>query len=342
MRAANATVWESPDILPRDAWVRRKWNEQAALDPSATPVLLSRIQEDTLWRLAIGDANELLDVAATASAAARTWDLLHAWKLPFDQHKFAESAETEAFLAWSRFVQAALREKAWITAAELPAALIERNALRSNAPIEYAGFHEMTPRDRDLFTACGASSESGAGQAGARTDRPSLYCAALQDQEAELTRAAHWARTKLANRIAGTIGIVIPGLAQLRAAAERIFDDVLNPGLDFAPPEAPGVFHISAGARASEHPLIATALLVLGLEIGLSLAEAGALLRSPFLKLDAAGGAKLDAHCAGGAWQPCARTICGNICRSGPGTRRRICWHRRAGQGSGAPSSPSW
>ena len=93
MCGSGAQVWESPNILPREAWLGRAWSDLAARDPIATPVLLSRFQEETLWRRAIGDASALLDLTATASAAARAWDLLHAWKLPFDQLAFAETKE---------------------------------------------------------------------------------------------------------------------------------------------------------------------------------------------------------------------------------------------------------
>ena len=297
LSSSGTRVWESPDILPLDAWLRRAWNDVAAQDPITTPVLLNRFQEDVLWRRAIREspatdegASDLLDIAATASAAARAWDLLHAWQLPLDASAFDESADTAAFLAWATFIRSALRENGWITSSQLAPALAER--WKPDGPIEYAGFHDITPRDRSLLRAIGATEK-----AVVNTAAPSLRMAASVDQSAELEQAAQWARANLLNsKSSVSIGIGIAGLAQQRAAAERIFDDVLYPGLEFAPREGRPVFHISAGIPANDNSLIATALLVLGLQTGLPLAEAGALLRSPFLTLDAVGGAKLDAQ----------------------------------------------
>ena len=86
-RKRGERLWESPDILPRDAWLARCWQECAYRDPLNTPVLLDAAQEEALWEQAIvktGGETPLLDVPATASAAARAWDLLHAWEAPRD------------------------------------------------------------------------------------------------------------------------------------------------------------------------------------------------------------------------------------------------------------------
>ena len=128
-------MWESPDILPRDAWVRRLWEECAWNDPAATPVLLTRWQELALWEEAIQwteRATEhaiLLNAHSTARAAAEAWQLLHAWEGPLDTTAFERSGDATAFAAWMKRVQKRLAEHGWITAAELPGALHQRLAL---------------------------------------------------------------------------------------------------------------------------------------------------------------------------------------------------------------------
>ena len=83
----------------------------------------------------------------------------------------------------------------------------------------------------------------------------------------------------------------------MSAAVERIFDDTFHPSLDFAPPAASNVaFHISAGVRSADIPMIAVALLALGLEPGLQIGEAGMLLRSSFLRLDKLQASRLNAN----------------------------------------------
>ena len=71
-------VWESPDILPRGAWLERVWQECAYREPFDTPVLLSATQEEALWEQSIAgssEADELLDLPATVSAAEQAWNL---------------------------------------------------------------------------------------------------------------------------------------------------------------------------------------------------------------------------------------------------------------------------
>jgi probable DNA repair protein len=118
---------------------------------------------------------------------------------------------------------------------------------------------------------------------------------ALRDSAEELTRAAAWARRKLEAQPEARIGVIVRGLAGLSAAAERIFDDVFHGRLDFAQ-DAATAFHISAGAPSSDVPLIAEALLILGVVSGLRIGEAGMLLRSPFLGIDKAHAARLYAE----------------------------------------------
>ena len=90
--------------------------------------------------------------------------------------------------------------------------------------------------------------------------------------------------------------MVVRGLAAQSAAVERIFDDILHPGLDFARAGNRRAFHVSTGVLAADAPMISAALLALRLHSGMSLAEAGMLLRSPFLRLGRSAGAKLDAE----------------------------------------------
>ena len=70
-RGQGLHVWESPDVLSRDAWMERAWRECVYRDPVNTPLLLSALQEQALWEQAIAESDAddvLLDLPATASA----------------------------------------------------------------------------------------------------------------------------------------------------------------------------------------------------------------------------------------------------------------------------------
>src|SRR5882724_8177961 len=107
-RRQGLHVWESPDILPRGAWLERVWQECAYRDPFNTLVLLSAVQEEALWEQSItgsSAAEELLDLPATVSAAAQAWSLVHAWEAPCEAAEFRGLRDPEAFLGWMQAVE---------------------------------------------------------------------------------------------------------------------------------------------------------------------------------------------------------------------------------------------
>lgn len=285
-RRQGLRVWESPDILPRGAWLERVWRECAYRDPFDTPVLLSAEQEGALWEQSIAgsDATDvLLDLPATVSAAAQAWSLVHAWEARCETAEFRGLHDPEAFFSWMQAVERKLREQGWITASQLPRALLDRVTAGTVVPgaLFHAGFDELSPADRHLFEACHAQAWKAESPIAQR--RQSRV--GLRDFSEELMQAAAWARRKLEAHSEARIGVIVRGLAGLSAAAERIFDDVFHGRLDFAQ-GAESAFHISAGAPSSDVPLIGEALLVLELVSGLRTGEAGMLLRSPFLRID--------------------------------------------------------
>jgi len=287
-RQQGLRVWETADILPRGAWLARMWQECAWRDPFNAPVLLSPEQEEVLWEQAIteSDANHvLLDLPATVSAAAEAWSLLHASEAPRDAAEFHGLPDPGAFWGWMHVVERKLRDNGWITTSQLPRALHDQVIAGTllPGPLSHYGFDELTPADRRLFEACHAE---------AWMTAPALferhqYRVGLRDSCEELNQAGAWARRKLEGKPNARIGIVVKGLAALSTPIERIFDDIFHPSLDFACPAASMMaFHISVGAASADIPMIAAALLILGMKSGLQIGEAGMLLRSPFLRLE--------------------------------------------------------
>ncbi len=300
-RRQGLHVWESPDILPRAAWLERVWQECAYRDPFDTPVLLSAVQEEALWEQSIaasiagsGAADVLLDLPATVSAAAQAWSLVHAWETRCEAAEFRGLHDPAAFFDWMQAVDRKLREQGWITASQLPRVLLDRVIAGTLVPgaLFHAGFDELTPADRGLFEACRAQEWD----AGSTTVQARRCRVGLRDSAEELIHAAAWARRKLEAHPEARIGIIVRGLAGLVAVTERIFDDFFHGRLDFAQRAGTAAFHISAGAPSSEVPLIAEALLILGLKSGLRIGEAGMLLRSPFLGIDKSHASRLYAE----------------------------------------------
>ncbi len=295
-RRQGVRVWETADILPRNAWLARAWEECAYRDPFHTPVLLSSLQEEALWEQVIKNsdgASILLDLSSTVTAAAQAWSLVRAWEAPCNVAEFRGLQDPEEFLEWMLAVERKLHDNDWITASQLPRALLDRIASGTFAPsaLFHASFDELTPADRRLFEACHAQPWA-AGPAHPALQR---HRVGLRDSSEELVQAAAWARRRLEAQADARIGIVVRGLAGLSAAVERIFDDTFHPALDFARANSGVAFHISAGVPAADVPMIAAALLALGIQPGLQIGEAGMLLRSPFLRFDQWHGARLFA-----------------------------------------------
>jgi ATP-dependent helicase/nuclease subunit B len=304
-RGREHRLWESPDILPRDAWLERVWREVTFRDPMQAPLLLNSAQADALWEKAIRASEEvaeparvLLDLPATVSAASRAWDLFHVWEAPFDaaddDAEFSHAADPAAFAGWKRTVEQELARNGWITKSQLPGAIAERvsaGVLPITGPLAYAGFQELTPADRRLFGACSAIEQRAAPLSGPPT-RCRVACESAAD---EFTHAAVWARGKLEANPSARIGILVRGLAEHATTVTRIFDDILHPDVEFAPRQTRNAFQVSMGAALLDTPMVASALLALGLPQRLPLPDAAMLLRSPFLSVTRVAGARMEA-----------------------------------------------
>ena len=291
-------VWESPDVISRDAWLSRVWREYTGRDPLDAPLLLTSLQTEMLWEKAIRTsehAASLLDLRATVSTAAHAWDLLQTWEAPFDSADILPATDPAAFAGWKRTVERQLRENGWIVKSQLPRAVGKKvlaGELEIPSPIAYVGFHDLAPADRRIFEACGAT-ERPVPESFASPLRSRVACESTAD---ELMRAAAWARRKLEQNPGGRFGIAVRGLSEHTALVERIFDDILHPGVVLTEITARRAFCVSASKPALDHPLIGSALLALGLHSGLPVTDAGVLFCSPFLSLNRLAGAKLAAQ----------------------------------------------
>ena len=275
--ARGDDFWEAPDILSFRAWVRRLW-EEAVYTAKDARVLLSPSQELVLWEQVIrssDEAEELLNPEGTAEVAAQAWLQLYTWKLPRNEAVFEEVPDTAAFFRWMQQFQSALARRGFITEAEVPGALLKAGFER---PDRYAGFEELTPIERDLFA------DSDEVELPLPVN-PSRRQCGLADVQEEIRSAAYWARGQLEQNPNARVGVVFPDLAARRTAVSRVFAEILGTA---------DAFHISAPVPLTEVPLVQTAVLALKACSGLSVAEVGQLLRSPYFRLSAQEGARED------------------------------------------------
>jgi ATP-dependent helicase/nuclease subunit B len=274
-QAAGDRCWESPDILPWRAWIKRLWDESVYGGRDAR-VLLSASQERVLWEQVIRASDEdLLNPLGAAKVAAQAWMILHSWRLPRTASAFDEVPDTAAFFAWMQAFQHLLKARGFITEAEVPDVVLGRGFER---PGGFAGFDEMTPVQNSLFDGC---EEVGLAPAVGSSQRKCGFA----DAPEEVRAAAAWARAQLEQNPAARLGVVFPDLAARRAAVSRIFAEVL--GTEEA-------FHISAPLALGDVPVVRAAILALKLGPGLSPAEAGQFLRSRYFPRTLQEGARID------------------------------------------------
>ena len=294
-RSRGMEAWETADVLPFGGLVARLWEDALYSElAAAVPVPLSAPQEQALWEEAIHAtryAQALFSAAPAAAQCRAAWKLAHAWRLPLDLSRFP-GEDTRAFLDWSSRYERATRERRQTDAARLPdlvAPHLAHTALRKPATLVVFGVDIVTPQMRDFVDAL-ALHGCEIAEAAPPTRRAEVKRVALTDAREEIEIAARWALSRLATpakadvRCPPRIGVVVPDLASCRARVQRVFANVLRPDHLVVGEAVAMPFNISLGLPLAEYPLIADALLVIGLASHQSAFEqASRVIRSPFI-----------------------------------------------------------
>ncbi len=310
-QAEGRSAWASPGALSWSAWLHRQW--QDVRDFHAVPgLVLDPGQERVLWErvmTADPDSPPGLRVAGSVLAVREAWELVHQWRLDaaetaLDAAETADSVDASAFRRWRRAFEAELERGGWLTRAQLPDRLIE--SLRSGqapAPAEMllAGFEEVSPQQEELLEAvrqAGGAAHVAEPPGGGSGD---IRLAGFPDRDAEIRAAAAWARRELETGSPGPVAIVAPELSDVREPLEQALLDAFHDPLaraDRSPPDL--AYNLSLGEPLADVPPVHAALQALTLCVdALPLAEAGALVRSPFLggaEAEAAARVRLDEH----------------------------------------------
>jgi ATP-dependent helicase/nuclease subunit B len=267
--ARGHRVWNRPDILPFESFLDRAWRDWLWRGANGdAPVLLNAFEEQALWQRIIRESPagaSLLQIPETARQAAQTWQLLAAYRLDVDG-SFEASQDSAAFAAWSRDFRGLCRAGGWLERARLADFLRQRI---TSGELYVAGFDEMTPQQVEFLDALAEWRAIEPSDAGATIERRKQ-----RDSSDEIRNAAAWARRLLESDPKAQVGvIVVPDLARVRSAVDRIFRKALG-----------HAFHLSVGPPLGDYPVVRSALLMLEFAQGaLPLSRAGMLLRSPFL-----------------------------------------------------------
>jgi len=296
----KVAAWQSPEILPWSAWLKRLWHEHIFRAPGQFTALLDDRQERIVWERIIAGDRSVLDASLLAAQCSRAWKLLHAFGIPLDKMSSQRKPDTAAFLRWSATYTLQCNKKAWMDEARLLDVLHAVAAdVNAGRKVILWGFDSLTPQQEHFLEALRARKiDLHLIQAEAKPAVPRRI--SLEDTHTELRSAAMWSRSLLERSPETTIGIVIPNLEEIRPAADRIFLETLHPdALLISNADRRRSFDISLGIPLSDAPIVSTALSILSLAArtqGLEIASR--ILRSPFLGNQEEFGARalLDAH----------------------------------------------
>ena len=287
---AHRRAWETPDILPWQAWLRRCWislRERNAVGG----LLLSGEQEIALWQQIIEQSdfrNSLLQGSSIAGQAAAAWQRLKQYRVPIFPQGTLMNEDVAAFKSWADQYRSRCLQNNWIDNASLADMLLEV----STADLEIlgrglvlVGFDQLTPQQTMLFKRMENASILVHEQREAGRNA-SVKLRNFADADEEIRAAALWARRCIEEESGVTVGIITPDLRKLRTRIHYIFEDVLYPGnLRYRDTATNLSFSISAGQPLADYPLINAIFPILGLnKAPLALDTLGVLLRSPFIK----------------------------------------------------------
>jgi probable DNA repair protein len=298
--ARKVPAWQSPDILPWSAWLKRLWHEHIFRSPGQFTALLDERQERILWERIIASDRGMLDTSLLAAQCSRAWKLLHAFRMPLDKISFQRKPDTAAFLRWSATFTLQCNKNAWMDEARLLDALHSVDGeVTVGRKVILWGFDSLTPQQQHFLDALHAR---GTDLILSYSDNePAVpHRISLEDTRAELRAAAAWSRSLLERSPETTIGVVIPNLEEIRPAAGRIFLETLHPdALLISNSDLRRSFDISLGIPLSDAPIVSAALSILSLAArSQPLETVSRILRSPFLGKQEEAGARalLDAR----------------------------------------------
>lgn len=283
-------VGETADILPLPAWITRTWTE-GLLAGVMTEALLSAEVVSALWQKIVeGSAagRELMNHRAAAALAESAWQLLHHYRLPRTRSLYGGTAESKAFYGWAESFEARCRHEGWVEETAAVETVIARAARIPKLPQRMVvfGFDQLTPLQNELWNALRSAGTEVTVLAPEDTvEREHARAVGFADSAAELRAAARWSRKKLADNPEARIGIIVPGLAQMRGQVEATFSTCLHPEHAVLPRAGQTrSFEISLGIAVGEHPMTRSALRLLRLGTsGLPAAEFSRLVRTRYL-----------------------------------------------------------
>lgn len=306
--STGQTGWQTPAILPLQAWLQTLW-QQCVMQrlPDVPPRLLSPAQEVLLWEQILAASDEhtlLLQAAPTAELAAQAWGLLKLWRVPLTHPLMDQTGDSRAFQRWADAFALQCQKNHWLDNAGLPdrlADILPECTVALPDHIALAGFTEIAPQYQALFDILNtAGCPVQTYQSHDREPHQTASTVCLADEDTEMLAMARWAKMILNEDNKNYVGCIIPRLDIQRDRVLQIFSEVFSDPLTLTAHHDRLPFNISAGKKLSDWPVIRTALLLLNATTRpLNEGETAELRHSPFSRSSTS---LTDTACAPSVW----------------------------------------
>ena len=245
-----------PELLHRQFELDRVAGRTAARWLDASPGLL--VWEQIVRRDV--DLRPVLLPSGLGAVAQRSWQLLHAYRIPVRVLTEDANPEVQSFARWVAEFGRWLEQGGWLDPAQ---ASLTVGPLATDTPVEFVGFDRWTPAQAAFLERISAQgvpvTVRPAVPANSTLDAHVVEC---NDFDAELETAARWAAQWLQSRPDERLALIVPDLVRERARVRRVLDRVLVPAAAFTAGPAPEstAYELAAARPLLGRPVVAAAL----------------------------------------------------------------------------------
>jgi ATP-dependent helicase/nuclease subunit B len=259
----NRHVWQTPDVLPLEAWKAREIERRAA-SGEKLPRLLTPAEDWFLWRQATAELTGDMELVARGPLAEnlrRASQLAQEFHIPITASRGTASGETRLLFDAQAAVRTRARALGAVGAAELAPQL---ECLGGPVPVLAAGFTQRTPSFEALAgsrRAQGCELRTRSPDAGDENVTRAVFAA---DASEELERIAEWCRARVNAQPDARLLVLAPGAPEARERLATLIRQSIDPHgalcgeLGRSHPGA--LVAIEGGLPLSRAPLVAHAL----------------------------------------------------------------------------------
>ena len=143
-QARGLRVWQTPDVVTWPELLRRQFELDRAAGRTAAR-WLDASHSLIVWEQIVRRDVEMRPVllpSGLGAVAQRSWELLHAYRIPIRILAEDASPEVQSFARWAAEFGRWLEQGGWLDPAQASSTV---GPLATDAPVEFVGFDRLTP-----------------------------------------------------------------------------------------------------------------------------------------------------------------------------------------------------